>query len=147
MTDWLASEARPGPVDGVPEKKAEYSSRSLRIARDGTVTVGGGFRARGGRWLRRGVEFRFEPTACGVALTVPARASDRFEFSAFFAGNPTTGPGRASDATQSVTFSPGAASHRSGGHASGSDARISRLRLRFSRPSSGKLKVTTCAAR
>ena len=121
--------------------------RSLTIGRDGTVTVGGGFRASGGRWLRRGVDFRFEPTACGVALTVPVRRSDRLEYSAFFSGAPSTSPGRASDATQSVTFSPGAAAHRSGGLASGSDARVSRLRLRFARPRSGKLTITTCAAR
>jgi hypothetical protein len=132
---------RSGGSTGVPH------GRALRVARDGTVTVRGGFRARGGRLLRRGVRFRFEPTACGVRLSLPARPTDRLEYSAFFAGSPSATGGGASDADQEVTFSPRAAAHRSGRHASGSDARITRLRLRFARPASRKLSITTCAAR
>jgi hypothetical protein len=65
--------------------------RRMSVAPDGSVTVEGGFRDRAGRWLRRGVEFRFEPVAYGVRVSWAARSGDSSIYSVFFRRKPTIG--------------------------------------------------------
>jgi hypothetical protein len=130
---------RRGRVTGLPE------GRRMRLAGGGAVTVGGAFRTRSGRLLRRGVRFRFAPTGCGVRLAVPTRRGDRHEYSAFFSGSPRTAARSVADARQVVSFGSRATVGRRGRHASGAEPRLTEMRLRFAPAAAGKLTLETCA--
>jgi hypothetical protein len=114
------------------------AGRSLRLGSGGAVAIAARFGSR-----RRAV--RFAPTACGVRLSLRTRARERVEYSGFFAGSPASSGRRVADAVQRLTFSTRAAAHRSRTRGSGSDARITRVRLRFGHPANGKLTIETCA--
>jgi MYXO-CTERM domain-containing protein len=49
---------------------------SIKVRRGGVVLVHGGFQTQDGKWLRRGVTFRFAPVTDGVQMTFPLRAGD-----------------------------------------------------------------------
>jgi hypothetical protein len=121
--------------------------RRLSVGHGGVVTVAGGFRAASGRWLRRGVRFRFVPTACGVRLRVASRPGDAFDYSAFFRARPAPArPGsRLSGGGQDLTFSPPASSRLRRGYASGLDPRLVRARLGFAHATGAGLSIATCA--
>ena len=62
--------------------------RGTRIrVRDGRIVVRGGWR-HAGRWVRRGVAFRFTPTARGARIGVATRKGDRIVYSALTDGRP-----------------------------------------------------------
>jgi unsaturated chondroitin disaccharide hydrolase len=131
-----------GPVlggGGLPE------GRRLSVARDGTVSVAGGFRTAAGRWLRKGVRFRFAPTRCGVRLSLPARRRDVFRYSAWFTQDPSIRGGRLVGGDQVVTTTPGSGGRIRRGYASGLDARLVRDRLRFAIPGR-RLAIEHCLA-
>lgn len=112
----------------------------------GNVVVSGGYRARTGRWVRRGVRFRFAPVACGVRMSVPARRGDAYDYSAFFSGRPSIAGATTRSGGQSVTFTPAwTAWNSSAGYASGSDPRITRTRVRLLTSGKGTIRVETCA--
>jgi unsaturated chondroitin disaccharide hydrolase len=142
------TDAAAGPVLGAG---GEPEGRRLSVARDGTVTVAGGFRARSGRWVRKGVRFRFAPTRCGVRLSLPARRGDRFGYSAWFTRKPSLRGGRLVGGDQALSFTPRPASLRTGGRfASGLDARLVRARMLF-KPRGKRLAIehgtAECGAR
>ena len=136
--------ASAGPLLRLGRRTGAPEGGRIAIGRDGTVTIAGGFRTRSGRWLRRGVRFRFEPTGCGVRTTVPARRGDRHRYSAFFAGSPSASGRSVADARHVVSFGSRAAVGRGGRHASGAEPRLTEMRLRFG-PAAGPLTLETCA--
>ena len=80
----------------------------IRVARDGTVRIAGGFRTRGGRVLRRGVRFSFKPDGQCVRMGIPARSGDRIEQSIFLrtsAGPAQATPTSLRDDDQTITSS------------------------------------------
>jgi hypothetical protein len=130
---------RAGRATGLPD------GTRLAVGGDEAVTVSGAFRSRSGRRLRRGVRFRFAPTACGVRMTVPARRGDRFGYSAFFAGTPAAAQGSVADAEQVISFGARASIRRGGLHASGAEPRLTEMRLRFGPAKGRSLTLETCA--
>jgi len=74
-----------GPVLVGPEGQAGYLWGDRIVPRDGGVDILGGFRERDkealdqpGRWLRRGVTFRYRPERGGLELTWDAQPGDRY---------------------------------------------------------------------
>jgi hypothetical protein len=132
-----------GPVLRIAGREGWAEGRGVSVAPGGTVTVTGGFRERGGRLLRRGVRFRFVPLPCGVRVEWPARRGDRYEYSAFVRRGRTAGP--AGDAVQELAYDPAPAATLERGYSSGTDARLTRVRLRFTARRARTLSVTTCA--
>ena len=119
---------------------------SMRSLPGGGVALTGGFRA-GRRWLRRGVTLRYQPAGCGLRVTIPTRRGDRLEESLWFRGTPVISAGRTTlaDRAQTVAVSPPPTSiARQTGFASGTVARLVRVRLRF-RGTGQPLTATFCA--
>lgn len=103
---------------------------ATKVTREGRVLVRGGFRRRG--WLRKGVRFVIQPTACGVEVAVLGRKGDRYEFSAFFRGNvrPAVGARRARSGREVAAFNlPLRSSSIARGYHSASDAWLTRGRF------------------
>jgi hypothetical protein len=113
--------------------------RSLRVGADGTVTVKGGFRGED----RKGVRFAFRPVRCGVALQLPARSGDRYEYHAFVRGRSLTEP--LGDAVQQLSFRPTPTASGAGRYSSGTDPLLARVRLRFAPRANEQVAITTCA--
>ena len=100
----------------------------IRLGTKGGVTVRGGFRTRSGRWLRRGVTFTFTPTKCGVRLTLP---EGRYDYSAFFRGEPKRSGRTVRDAGQQIRFDRAPSLELDGrSYASGTDTGLTRARMR-----------------
>jgi hypothetical protein len=125
---------------GLPE------AESVSVARDGTVTLTGGFRTAAGTWLRRGVRFRFEPIGSGVRLIFPTERGDRIKYSVFFrerGQRPRVEDDRVFDEEQVVTFHPHAeVAFDSERYSSGSDARLVRANILFPESSGEPVRVT-----
>ena len=126
---------------GLPE------AESVDVARDGTVTLTGGYRTLSGAWLRRDVRFRFEPIDAGVRAIVPTQPGDRIKYSVFFrdrsGGRPTVENDRVFDDDQVVTFHPPAeVAFDSDTYASGADARLVRANILFPESDGGAVRVT-----
>jgi hypothetical protein len=114
------------------------------------VTVTGGYRAPRPslRWLRRGVRFRFEPVACGIRMTFPARAGDSLEYSAFMRGTAAdvaVAERSVSDAGHVVSFDQPAQVTLEEGYASGADPRLVRARIRFAPQADSTVGITICS--
>ena len=121
---------------------------SIGVGRDLATTVRGGFRMPSGRWLRRGVRFRYQPTSCGVRLSFAARRRDSIEYSAFMRGSKRSvqiDAGRVADRRQLVTFSPGGRVTLQGGYSSGADPRLVRARIHFHPAAAATIAVTVCS--
>ena len=152
---WRALPVRPrvirrdvsaGPLLRAGGRSGLAEGERIAVGPGRRVTVTGGFRTRSGRLLRRGVRFRFSPTACGVRMSVPLRRGDRVRQAAFFGGSPRRpGPRSVADGRQIVSFSARARHRNAGRHASGADPRLTEVRLRFGRSSGRALEVETCA--
>jgi hypothetical protein len=132
-----------GGVRGYP------SGRGIKIS-GGSVTVYGGFLTSGGRWLRRGVRFRYVPTACGVRVSVRGKRGDRFEYSSFlrsFRQNPVIGRKELSDSVQRVTASPlpGVVRTDRKRYYSATDPKLRRARMRFRLHRAQVISITTCS--
>jgi hypothetical protein len=118
-----------------------------KVGRGGVVTVTGGFRLPAGAYIRRGVNFRFEPTPCGVRMTFPVAAGDVVEYSAFMRG--TIADVHATDTTvadgsQVVTFSQQAQFSFEEGYVSAVDPRLVRARAVLRPGIAGLATVTIC---
>jgi hypothetical protein len=109
----------------------------------GTVTLRGGYRTRDGRWLRRGVSYRYGAVACGVKIVLPRRPGDVLAYSVWFTSAPArdgstlTGP----DAT--VTATPRFSVKLRDGGSSAVDPKLVRAELRFAR-GRGPVRITIC---
>lgn len=118
--------------------------------RNGAVSLSGGFRTTGGRWLRRGVRFSFVPTDCGVRVAWRGRRGDRYTYSSFVRSHrqdPVVSRARVADSRQTITAAP-----RPGGvrvdprrYYSASDPKLRRVRMRWRLTGDDVIAVTTCA--
>jgi hypothetical protein len=110
---------------------------------NGTVTLRGGYRTSKGRWLRRGVSFRYGPVPCGVQMVFPRRPADKVSYSVWF----TQTPAREGDALVGpetrVTATPGYSVSLRDGGSSAVDSRLVRADLRFHR-GRGPVRITIC---
>jgi hypothetical protein len=109
----------------------------------GTVTLRGGYRDRRGRWVRRGVSFRYGPVACGVQIVLPRRPEDRLTYSVWFTDTPSREGDTLVGPNASVTASPAYGVRLRGGGASAVDSHLVRADLRF-RPGKGSVRITIC---
>lgn len=141
----LRPDDRAEPVLVRGRRRARFWGTRLRSLAGGGVALGGGFRA-GRRWLRRGVTLRYEPSGCGLRVTIPTHRGDSIEQSLWFRGRPTTdSAGRVmSDRAQVVTLGATPAKPAlTTGYASGADVGLVRARMRF-RASGQPLVLTFC---
>ena len=125
--------------------RARFWGTGLRTGAGGSVAVSGGYRS-GSRWLRRGVAISYAPAGCGLQMSLPTHRGDRLELAFWMRARPrATDRGRTLTAPgERLTLSsrPSATSMR-GGYASGTEARLTRVTMRFS--STGKpLTFTLC---
>jgi hypothetical protein len=135
-----------GPVLTHAGASAGPEATSLAPRKGGGVTAAGGFRKDSGAWLRRGVRFDFVPVGCGVRLTFPVKAGDRFSYSAFFEAKPSKTARTVFDGDQKVIASRAASVSIERGYSSGSDVDVYRARLRFRMAGrDGTITITTCA--
>jgi hypothetical protein len=137
----LKGDQSAGPVlsgGGVPELT------ELRAASGGRVIGRGGFRTRGGRWLRRGVTFTFAPTPCGARMSWNARKGDRYTYSGFFAGEPAIEQSSVDDGPQVIEFDQRIDATEQAGYSSASDARLTRVTARFTRSRAGTATIEIC---
>jgi hypothetical protein len=132
-----------GPVLHTPQATGLPDAVRSDVDADGTVTLRGGYRTRDGRWLRRGVSFRYGPVACGVRMVLPRRPTDKLTYSVWFTdapardGNRLVGPHSVVSAESEFSLQ-----LRDGG-ASAVDARLVRADLRFRR-GRGPVRITIC---
>jgi hypothetical protein len=132
-----------GPVLLAGARRGMPCGDTVATEANGTVVMKGGFRAAGGRVLRRGVTFRFVPVARGARVEWSARRGDRFELSAFL--QRSEGPGPAAGGVESAnlrtfTRAPVSATFADG-YASGLHANLVRARMVLRAPRSGPLAV------
>jgi hypothetical protein len=101
---------------------------------------------RPGRVYRDGVPMSFAPAACGVRLTVLARAGDTIEYSVFLnRATARTAPLAVSDRLSRTTFNRPAAVSLEGPYYSAVESGLARARLTFANLPAGPLEITTCA--
>jgi len=117
--------------------------RAASLQTDGRLEVRADF-VSGDRVLRRGVPIVFKPTACGVAISLPARSNDVFEYSAFFGARPAVDASGAADPHMTVRASTDAATTVSSGLAAATDPSVSRALLKV-RPEGPSLRFSLCA--
>ncbi|CAN5543321.1 hypothetical protein BH20ACT18_BH20ACT18_09700 [soil metagenome] len=132
---------RQGGMEGLP--------RGARLTtRPGTVTVAGGYRSGMRRFLRRGVRWTWSATGCGVKLSFPVRARDRYEYSTFFVDDgtpPSTRGAVVADEAQRVTFSQAPVrTSLSGGYVSGLDPKLVRAKSIIQARRTGSMTIETC---
>jgi hypothetical protein len=125
-----------------------FGSR-IRVARDGTVSINGGFRTASGRLLRRGVRFSFRPSGACVRMGVAVRAGDRIEQSFFLRSRARPVRRTATsltDGDQSITASLPFRARIGGDYTSAVDATLDRARLTFKVKRRDQLVVQLCPA-
>ncbi|MGI8594411.1 MAG: hypothetical protein ACR2ML_08645 [Solirubrobacteraceae bacterium] len=132
---------RRGGMEGLP--------RGGRLTvQSGTVTVAGGYRSGMRRFLRRGVRWTWRATGCGVRLSFPVRAGDRYEYSTFFVDDGTPPRARGAvvaDEAQRVTFSrEPLRTSLNGGYVSGLDPRLVRAKSIIQARRTGSMTIETC---
>jgi hypothetical protein len=72
-----------GPVLDVGGKRYLAHGTSIELQAGGVVLVHGGFQSQDGKFLRRGVTFRFAPVRGGVRMSFPLRAGDDARMTAY----------------------------------------------------------------
>jgi hypothetical protein len=72
-----------GPVLDVNGTRYLAHGTSIAVRPDGVVLVRGGFQNQEGKFLRRGVTFRFAPVRGGVRMSFPLRRGDEARLTAF----------------------------------------------------------------
>jgi hypothetical protein len=72
-----------GPVIERDQVRYLPHGKTIETRPGGVVLVHGGFQSQEGRWLRRGVTFRFAPVKDGVSMTFPLRAGDTARITTF----------------------------------------------------------------
>jgi hypothetical protein len=119
-----------GPVvDGVPPK-----GDTIRVGSAGRVRVGA-----------RETAFTYEPTDCGVRLSLPVRKNDRIDYSAFFRrGRPDRDGSKLAGPEQVLTSNTPFETEFGDGYSSGMDPRLTRARLLFRPKHDRDLRVTVC---
>jgi hypothetical protein len=134
-----------GPVLRLGRRHGLPVGTSIRVTGRGRVLIGGGFRYRR-RWLRRHVQFSFEPSSCGPLLRLGTRAGDRYNFTAFFRpGARKRGPNYRLIGDQVASFTEPLTSVRfKRSRPSPSDAHLIRGRFSLKTPKAGSLGVVLC---
>jgi hypothetical protein len=137
-----------GPVLRRNGQRGLPSGQRFRI-RAGAVSLVGGFRTPGGRWLRRGVRFSFTPTDCGVRVAWRGRRGDRYTYSSFVRSHrqdPVVGRTRVADSRQAITAIPPPGSVRTDSrrYYSASDPKLRRVRMGWRLSGDDVIAVTTC---
>jgi hypothetical protein len=95
---------------------------------------------------RAGVPLRYTPTACGVRLSVAARAGDTIEYSVFLTGSQArSGPFGVSDGLSRTSFNRPARVSLEGPYYSAVESGLVRARLTFANLPAGPLEIATCA--
>jgi hypothetical protein len=131
---------RRGGLEGLPRGDKES-------VRTGIAAITGAYRTRQGKFVRRGVKWTWTATACGVRLSFPVKAGDRYEYSTFFRGSPALSGKTLADDAQKVTFSAAPLRvSRSGGYVSGVDPRLTRAKAILSVRADGTFTIQTCRA-
>jgi len=131
-----------GPVLLTPQGPALPDGE--RSHSDGeTVTVRGGYRARDGRWLRRGVSFRYGAVPCGVQIVLPRRPQDRLRYSVWFTDTPVNDGAQLVGPNATVAATPAWSVRLSDGGASAVDSRLVRADLHFPK-GRGPVRITIC---
>jgi hypothetical protein len=108
------------------------------------IVARGGFRTAAGRWVRRAA-FTFAPVSCGVRLTFPGRAGDRYSYSGFFRRSVARSGRAVQDSDQRIRFDSAPALSLFGEFASGADVGLVRGRARFGRSRPGTVAIEICA--
>ena len=139
-----------GPVLVDEGSRGHPFGTRITAARNGVVTITGGFRTTSGTMMRPAV-FTYRPVPCGgVELSFAGRTGERFDISAFFRGTraPATRTTAASAATAGnleITVDPPAVfGHPSDAGASGQDAHLMRQPMSIRMPADGRVSVTYC---
>ena len=109
----------------------------------GTVTLRGGYRTRTGRWLRKGVSFRYGPVPCGVQMVLPRRPGDKLSYSVWFTDTPARDGNALVGPDARVTATPGPEVTLRDGGSSAVDSRLVRADLRFP-PGRGPVRIKIC---
>jgi hypothetical protein len=106
---------------------------------------------RPGTLVRSDMEYRFEPTRCGVRIQFPAQAGDTMEYSMFFnvggGTRPRVGARSVEDANARWTFSRPASVKLESGYASAFDPKLVRARATFSDLPAGPVTIEVCGKR
>lgn len=96
-----------------------------------TVMVRGGFRTRTGRWLRRGITFRYRLERCALRLSFAARRDDRYTYAELLGGPVVRQVAGAGDRLLTLTLNQPVRVTVRRGRASADRARTTRAVLRF----------------
>jgi hypothetical protein len=126
-----------------PRGRALADAERADVDEGGTVTLRGGYRTRDGRWLRRGVSFRYGPVPCGVTMVLPRRPQDRVAYSVWFTSPPARQGATLTGPDSTVTAAPAFSVKLRDGGGSAVDAKLVRAELRF-RPGRGPVRITIC---
>ena len=132
-----------GPVLSGPQGVALPDAGRADVDDGGTMTLRGGYRASDGRWLRRGVSFRYGPVPCGVQIVLPRRPEDRLSYSVWFTDTPVRDGDTLTGPNARVTATPAHQVVLRDGGSSAVDGRLVRADLRF-RPGRGPVRITVC---
>jgi hypothetical protein len=137
-----------GPLLRTSRGTAVFRTNRIR-ARDGGVLVasGGYYRLRGRPSISRSSDVRYRPVECGVQVSFPVRRGDRAEYSVFLRDrNSHRGSGFVRSGGTTVSFDPRARVLLGRGSISSLDARVLRVRLRWTGRKSGRVRVTICGS-
>lgn len=118
-----------GPLLLTTAGPARPVGQRLRLGDNGSVLVDATLQTATGRTVRS-LTLRYDPIACGVRITVPAAAGDRWEYSAFFRGQPRNDASTVADLTQVVGGSLPATIVMQSGYVSALSA-LTRARMSF----------------
>lgn len=109
----------------------------------GTVTLRGGYRTRDGRWLRRGMSFRYGAVGCGVKVVLPRRPGDVLAYSVWFTSAPARNGSTLTGPDATVTATPRFSVKLRDGGSSAVDPKLVRAELHFPR-GRGPVRITIC---
>jgi hypothetical protein len=113
----------------------------------GSVDVIGGWTSAAGAIVRSGVVFNFRPTRCGVRVSWPAQAGDRFDYSFFMrrASRPRAlGRFTLADSDARIRFDSPVRVRLDGAYSSAVDPALVRARAVVGAPRAKTMRVTIC---
>ena len=136
-----------GPTMYLGKEPAFPYGTSMTTSRGGSVVVNGGFKTAARQVVRRGVVFRYQPTACGVRILWPAQSGDVFEYSVFMRRRSRPrqlSPFALADRDQDVRFNTPVKMSFKGAYSSAADPSLVRARSFITAKQTKPMKVTIC---